>query len=67
MLAACSELFRSIYFSGSVLSVLTVHAAGLVLDYVCKRIALRMRVCEGGVALVYLLPKLALNGDPRVN
>lgn len=67
MLAACPKLFLSVYFSGPVLSVLTVHAAGLVLDSVCKRIALGMRVCERGVPLVCLLPKLALNGDPRVN
>lgn len=54
-------------FFGPVLSVWAVHAAGLVLHHVCKRTALGTRVWEAGVASVYLLPKPALNGDPRVN
>lgn len=50
-------------FSWAFLTVLRAHTVGLVLDSVCKRIALRDPVYEGGC----LLPKPALNGGSRVN
>lgn len=44
---ACPKLSYRAHFSGPVLRILRAHAAGLVLDSVCKRIALRVPVCEG--------------------